>query len=389
MYRIGERETEAIRRLIESKKIWRYEKDSETHQLEAELAAKLKSNYVLAVSSGTGALTAALAALEIGPGDEVIIPAYTFIATAYAVLAVGAVPVIANIDASLTLDPDDIEHRINCRTKAIIPVHINGLPCQMNKIMQIAERNNLKVVEDACQAMGGSYRGSMLGSIGDIGAFSFNYFKIIGCGEGGALITNNSRFFERARIYHDPGCGFFSSEHHANVPYFAGMNMRISDLLSAVMRVQLEQLDEILTDLRIRKHIIKDTLSTVDSIHFSPVNDPNGECSVKLGLLFESASCVDRILQKAKDTESEFSLECPYYTDKHVFINWKAVLERKGACTELLNPYRNSTVTYHIPDYNASLELLKRTLYIHINPSLSKELVKSEAVKLTKLISSL
>ena len=386
MYRIGVKEIDAVKLLLENKKIWRYEKESETNKLERELEAKLGSKNVLAVSSGTGALIAALAALEIGPGDEVIIPAYTFIATAYAVLAVGAVPIIANVDASLTMDPNDIENRINTRTKAIIPVHINGLPCQMERIMQIAEKNNLRVIEDACQAMGGSYKGTMLGNIGDVGAFSFNYFKIIGCGEGGALTTNDYKVYERARIYHDPGCGFFSPEQQVSVPYFAGVNMRISEILSAVIRAQLQQIDEILYGLRNTKQMMKDCLSNGCNVSFSPVNDIKGDCGVKLGLLFESAGRVEQILLRSKEVGIESILECPFNTDKHVFMNWKAVLERRGACTEMLNPYRNSSVTYDMDSYKSSLELLKRTLYIQINPNASRDFVENESEKLARVL---
>ena len=204
MYRIGKEEIAELTKVIETRSMFKVNgglKESET--VEAKLREKFGTEHAIFLTSGQAALTSALVSLGIGPGDEVIVPAYTYIATAMAVVAAGAMPVIAESDDSLTLDPLDTEKKITKHTKAILPVHIQGFPCDMDAIMALAKKYNLFVVEDACQADGGAYRGKRLGTIGDAGGLSFNYFKIISSGEGGALLTNNRKVFEASLIYQD------------------------------------------------------------------------------------------------------------------------------------------------------------------------------------------
>ncbi|HVJ89480.1 MAG TPA: DegT/DnrJ/EryC1/StrS family aminotransferase, partial [Labilithrix sp.] len=250
MYEIGEEEIEAIAAVIRSGHLFRYyAKDApdighrgEANQFEAELAAFTGTTHAVAVTNGSAALQCAFAALGIGSGDEVIVPSFTFVATALAVLAVGAVPVVADIDESLTLDVRDCERKITERTRAIVPVHMAGLPCNMAAILELTAHRKIAVVEDACQAMGGTYRGRPLGSIGDIGCYSFNQFKAITCGEGGALVTRDRRSYERALIYHDPGYSFISAGIAISEPRFAGFNFRTNEIQAAMLRVQLRKL---------------------------------------------------------------------------------------------------------------------------------------------------
>ena len=207
MYRMGQEEKDAVARVIDSKELFKVNNGplKETENCEREIREMFKVKRAVLMTSGTASLTSALIGMGVGPGDEVIIPAYTYIATALAVVSTGAMPVVAEIDETLMLDPDDVENKITERTKVILPVHMMGYPCNMEKIMAIAKKHNLFVLEDACQGNGGFFKGKRLGSIGDAGAFSFNYFKIISAGEGGALLTNNQEIFERALIYHDSG----------------------------------------------------------------------------------------------------------------------------------------------------------------------------------------
>ena len=184
MLEIGKAEAAAAARVIESTYLFRYGDPKEGHaneclKFERELGKKIGSDHTLLVTSGTAALVCALAGMGVGPGDEVIVPAYTFIASALAPLTLGALPGIAEVDESLTLDPKDVEAKISRRTKAIMPVHMVGLPANLNAIMRVARKHKVKVLEDAAQAFGGRYKGRWLGTIGDIGAYSFNYFKNI------------------------------------------------------------------------------------------------------------------------------------------------------------------------------------------------------------------
>ena len=161
--------------------------------LEKEFAKYCGAKYALATSSGTASLVSSILALGLQPGDEVIVPAYTFVASYSALIFPGIVPVLAEIDESLTLDPNDIEHRITPKTKAIMPVHMLGNPSNMDRIMEIAKKHNLLVIEDACQAAGASYKGKKIGTIGNIGAFSLNIFKTINTGDGGLVVTNDEK----------------------------------------------------------------------------------------------------------------------------------------------------------------------------------------------------
>ena len=214
MYRIGQEEVDAVARVIASRQLFKINNGlQETMHAEEELSALLGAPHALLMTSGHAALVSALIAMGIGPGDQVIVPAYTYIATAMAVVAAGAIPVICEVDETLTMDPDDMERCITPATRAVIPVHIQGFPCRMDRITEIAHRHGLLVLEDACQADGGSFGGARLGTIGDAGALSFNFYKLITCGEGGALLTHDQKLLERALIYHDSSAvAFFGNQ---------------------------------------------------------------------------------------------------------------------------------------------------------------------------------
>ncbi|HEU0116528.1 MAG TPA: aminotransferase class I/II-fold pyridoxal phosphate-dependent enzyme, partial [Thermomicrobiales bacterium] len=191
--RIGPEEEEAVLRVLRSKRLYRYygptAEPSRVAELEEAFAPVVGVKHAAAVSSGCASLICGLAGLGVGPGDEVIVPAYTWIATASAVMAVGAVPILAEVDESLTLDSADAERKITRHTKAIVPVHMRGAPSAMDEVLAVARRHDLKVLEDVAQADGGSYHGRRLGGIGDVGAFSLQFNKIITCGEGGMVTT--------------------------------------------------------------------------------------------------------------------------------------------------------------------------------------------------------
>ena len=201
MPRVGIREMMALGRVIASGRLARYQAgdDGMTSRFEARLREKLGTKHVLTVNSGTSALISALVGAGIGPGDEVLVPAYTWVSTAIAPLAVGAIPILVDIDESLTIDPEDIKRKITPYTKAIIPVHMRNLVCDMDVITAIAKQHRLIVIEDACQAVGVSYKGQRVGTIGEAGALSFNQHKNLNSGEGGAIVTNDDRLFTRAR----------------------------------------------------------------------------------------------------------------------------------------------------------------------------------------------
>ena len=214
---------------------------------EKNFATRMGVTDALAVSSGTAALKVALKALGIGPGDEVITQAFTFVATVEAIVEVGAKPVIANIDESLNMSPIDLSRKITTKTKAIIAVHMLGIPCDMDNILKIATKNSIKVIEDTAWGCGGQYKGKPLGSIGDIGTFSFDFAKTITTGEGGMIIAKEYKTLEMAKAYHDHG-----HENNPKLPRWedsrssSGFNYRMTEMQGAVGLAQLKKLDQVI-----------------------------------------------------------------------------------------------------------------------------------------------
>jgi len=245
---------------------------------EREFAKKLNVKYARAVSSGTAALKVALKALGIKPGDEVITQCFTFVATVEAIIDVGAKPVLTEINRTLNMDPSDLELKITKNTKAIIPVHMLGAPCQMDEIMSISKAHGIPILEDTAQALGGEYKGKKLGTIGDIGIFSFDFGKPLTTGEGGMVVTDNALLYKRAKEYSDHG--------HESNPNFPrgedtrttyGFNYNMMELQGAIGLAQLKKLDYILQHHRGNKRRIKEGIKDVPNIKFREFADEKGE----------------------------------------------------------------------------------------------------------------
>ena len=376
MYRIGKEEAQAIARTLESKQFFKInDAGREVYHFEEEWKNTVGSDYALLMTSGYAALESALVALGIGPGDEVIVPAYTYIATALAVTGAGAIPVITDIDETLTLSPEAVEKNISSHTKAIIPVHIMGLPSNMDAITEIAKKHGIAVVEDACQSDGGTYHGRFLGSIGDAGAYSFNIFKVITSGEGGALVTNSRQLYERALIYHDASAVAYFGDQLSEVtePLFGGREYRVSDITGAILREQLKRLPGILSDLRRNCKTIVENLEGLTPI---PYNDFEGACCVAAGFRFDSEEKCRAFA--AKMHEKGYHIQIPYDTGRHVYYDWSQILQRRGAFHPAMDPFRmkeNQGLNMNYsPDMCAqSLDILKRTAYLDINPEWTKE----------------
>ncbi len=235
-------------------------------ELEQALAARMNTRFAQTVSSGTAALTVALASAGVGAGDEVIIPTFTFVASFEAVLALGAIPVLTDIDETLCLNPSAVEKAITERTKAVMPVHMCGSMADLKTLKAICDRHDLLLIEDACQAIGGSYEGKPLGSYGDVGCFSFDYVKTITCGEGGGLITDNETFYRNADHYSDHGHDHVGSDRGAESHPFLGYNFRISELNAAVGVAQIRRLDEFLRIQENHYGILAESLAGLEGI---------------------------------------------------------------------------------------------------------------------------
>lgn len=387
MYRIGKEEIEEITKVIETKSMFKINKGlKESEQVESKLKNVFDTKYPIFMTSGHAALTSALVAMGIGPKDEVIVPAYTYIATAMAVVAAGAIPIIAEVDDTLTISPEDIKRKITEHTKAIIPVHIQGFPCKMDSICAIAKEHGLFVLEDACQADGGSFNGRRLGTIGDAGALSFNYYKIISCGEGGALLTDNREIFERALIYHDSSAvAFFGDQMQGfSTDAFCGQEYRSNELCAAVLNVQLTKLDGILADLRKNKKYLMSALK--NDCRFIPSNDAEGDCATTLAIQFDSENEARSFASAAAEKNIKCTL--PIDTGKHVYKHWTPIMNKCGAFNPLMDPFKMEANRDIIPDYHENmcpetLEKLAKVVYISIDPDDGKaELdAKAEIIK--------
>jgi len=371
MYEFGQKEIEAFERVVRSGQHFRYRggEGGECDRFEAELCEKLRCRHAILLSGGTAALICGLVGLDVGPGDEVIVPGYTFMASPLAVLAAGAIPIIAEVDESLTLDPADVERKITRRTRAIMPVHMVGLPANMRALKAVARRRGVCIIEDACQAVGGSYRGRRLGTIGDVGAFSFNFFKIIGFGEGGAVMTSNRLIYHRALIHHDGGAAFRG--HKLLVEPFCGSSFRVSEFHGAVMRAQLRRLDGILRRLRARKAALVEALKGSKAFALNPVNCRAGDCGVATAIRFGSQAQM-RAAAEALAAE-KVPAWSPIDTGIHVYSRWTPVLNQRGAGNPRLNPYRLAKKKYrYSPDMcPRTLEILCSTLFISTDYGLS------------------
>lgn len=336
-YLFGDEERKELLDVMESGYLFRYGSEDDPNfkrkvvTFENEFAQYAGAKYCVAVSSGTGALMCCLAALGIGPGDEVIVPGYTFIASISSIILSKAVPVLAEIDESLTIDPEDIRKKITKKTKAIMPVHMLGNPCDMDRIMEIAAEHNLYVIEDCCQAAGASYKGRKAGTIGHIGAFSLNIFKTITAGDGGMVITNDYNLYERAFGFHDQGHKPNRTGVEVGNRSIVGMNMRMNELTGAVALAQLRKTDKILGLLHEKKGKLKNLISDVPGIGFRKLNDAKGECATLLTLLFKDKETADKFGAKA-------GTKTISHSGWHVYNNMEQILEKKTA-TDYNCPY--------------------------------------------------
>ena len=374
MYRIGQEEIDAVARAIMSRDFFKVNgSGKEVLHFEEEWKATVGAEYALTMTSGFGALTSALIGLGIGPGDEVIVPAYTYIASALAVIAVGAIPVIAEINETMTIDPVDVEKKVSAHTKAVMPVHIQGFPSDMDALKALAAKYGFAIVEDACQADGGMYKGQYLGTIGNAGAYSFNYFKVITSGEGGALVTNDRTIYERALIYHDAGAVAFFGDQLSGIeqPLFGGTEFRVSDIIGAILREQLKKMPSILSDLRRNRDALGALVCGEGKAVWAPSNDIAGDCGTTLALRFETAEECRAYQQKC--SEKGIGTTVPIDTGKHIYTNWTQIMEKRGALHPAMDPFlmkenQGLQMNYTMDMCPKSLDLLSRTLYVGINP---------------------
>lgn len=376
MYLAGEEEIEAIAKVIRSGKLFRYRDDSECERFEKRYAKHLGVGEFALGASGTYGLAAGLVGLGIGPGDEVLVPAHTYMATATAVLAVGAIPVIVDIDESITISPDAIRDAIGPHTRAIIPVHMWGAACNMDAIMDIAESKGLLVLEDVCQGIGGSYEGRKLGSIGHAGAFSFNFFKNMSGGEGGGIATSDPKVAERARCYIDP-CHFYWQGRNDETKPFAGVGARASELLGAMLNVQLDRLDGMIRTMRAEKKKILAGTKHLGNLGLkaTPMNSADHDCATQVMFTLPNEEAAQAFVKTMPAVIAG-------KTGRHTFTQWDQVLMHEGAHHPAINPYtlpanKGLRTEYKEGMCKESLDILNRTVMVATSPIHSDEEIEA------------
>jgi len=306
VHHMGAEELEAATRVVRSRSMFRYygvDLQREVEAFEADFARFLNVRHMVAVSSGTAALSVALAALGVGPGQEVIVPAYMWISVAAAVINRGAIPVLAEIDDTFSIDPKALEERISSKTTGIVVVHMSGAPADVKAIREVADRRKLFLLEDCAQCIGGSVGGQRVGTFGDMGVFSFQMNKNMTAGEGGAVVTNNRRLYDRAFACHD--LGYARNEHGRLImddPDLClwGQGCRLDELRASVLRVQLAKLPQITGNMHRSKYRIREALKTLPGIGLRRIIDEAGDTSSFLITTYkdsETAASVNKALR--------------------------------------------------------------------------------------------
>ncbi len=331
--------------------------------------------YALGVNSGTSALSAAYVACGIGPGDEVIVPAFTFFATVAAIITSKAIPVVAEIDESLSIDPADIERKITPRTKAIVPVHMVGNCCDMDRIMAIARKHKLIVIEDNAQACGGSYKGRMLGTIGAMGCLSISTWKITGAGEAGLVVTDDEWLYIRAQNQHDTGACWrpdrYAVERRPG-ELFCGHNFRMSELEGAVNLVQLQKAKAQAKRYNTNMRRIASRLAEFPETKLRPSNDIAGDVGYNLILLAKDASAAAALTEALKAEGVPAVRRGPGSArDWHIYKYWEHLMGRKTATPEGC-PFTCPYYEVPPPEYREdmcprTLDLLDRAVFIQVN----------------------
>jgi len=383
---IGEEEKKLVLEVLDNKYLFRYYGpegcESKVKKFEEEFRDKMGAKYALATSSCTGALISSMVACGIGPGDEIIVTGYTFFASCAAVVGAKAIPVIVEIDETLTASPADIEKNITPATKGIIAVHMRGAPCDMDAIMAIAKKHNLVVIEDVAQAAGGTYKGKYLGTIGDCGCFSFQYHKTITAGEGGMVITDNERLYDRSMSYHDTAACWrpdrFAEQRYEG-ELFCGSNFRMSELTGAVMLAQLGRLDDLNARMRSHQKRIANQIKDTKGIKVRPSHDAEGDTGVCLMFYLDKSEKVAPFVEALKaegvNAAGVFNAGIP---DWHIYTHWKHVLEKKTPTSVQCPwscPYHTAApeVQYDRLMCPNTLEYLGRVVHLDIPPQMTAE----------------
>jgi 8-amino-3,8-dideoxy-alpha-D-manno-octulosonate transaminase len=353
--------------------------------LEEAICNRFGSKYAQLTSSGTAALTTALAALGIGAEDEVIMPCFTFVASFEAVLSVGAVPVLVDVDETLTLNPDAVRKAITTKTKCVMPVHMCGSMADMDALIAICKEHNLILLEDACQSIGAAYKGKSLGTIGDAGTFSFDFVKTMTCGEGGVVLTNNEDVYIKCDGYTDHGHDHKGTDRGADLHPFIGYNFRISELHAAVGLAQIRRVDEFLSVQKKNHNALKEILSQVPEISFRHIPDPDGDSCTFLSWFLPTEEITRAVVDEMK-TGGILAGNFYWYDNNWHYIRKWDHLKNATSLHALSRDQRQGLIKIQEQDFSASDAVMSRCISSSISLLWTDEQILEKGKKIVSVV---
>ena len=373
----GEAERKEVHDVLDSGVLMRYGFDGlrqghwKAKDLELAIQKRFEVKHAQLLSSGTAAVSMALAAAGVGAGDEVIMPTFTFVASFEAIMMTGATPVVVDIDDTLTLDIASVKAAITSRTKAIMPVHMCGSMANLEALKSICDTHHLLLIEDACQAIGGTYKGKSLGTIGDLGCFSFDFVKTVTCGEGGVVITNNATYAKHLDHFSDHGHDHIGNDRGAEAHPFLGYNFRISELNAAVGLAQFRRIDEFLALQKKHYSILRHALETIDGVTFRTVPEGGVESYAFLNFFLDDLETARSVIQSFKDNGVDV---CFHYYDNnwHYIRKWEHLKDKKSLYP-LSQELKNGLNYLKNKDFSKSDHFIGRNISCLIKLSWSEE----------------
>lgn len=387
----GHEERKEVMDVLDSGVLMRYGFDAarqghwKTQELEQGLKERFGVQHAHVCSSGTAALSTALAALRIGVRDEVIVPPFTFVADVEMILLAGAVPVFVDIDETLCLDPQAVEAALTPRTKAVLVVHMCGSMAHIDRLQEICRKHRVMLLEDVAQAIGATYEERPLGTFGEVGCFSFDYVKTVTCGEGGAIITNEPDVWRVAQAFTDHGHDHLGTDRGAEGHEYLGANYRISELNAAVGLAQLRKLDRILAIQRAHKQFLKDALASVPGVQFRTIPDPAGDSATFLSFMLPTE---DDARQAARQLAGAGVDGCFYWYDNnwHYHRKWDHLKQLKSPGRLPIQEFGYGKDSMANRSLTRSDAIMSRTLSLLIKLSWTKEALQERAERMRSVL---
>jgi 8-amino-3,8-dideoxy-alpha-D-manno-octulosonate transaminase len=387
----GDEERKEVNEVLATGILMRYGFDGprkgiwKSKELEHAICSQFGCKYAQLTSSGTSALTTALSALGIGSGDEVIMPSFTFVASFEAVLSVGAIPVLVDIDESLTMNPEAVRQAITSKTKALMPVHMCGSMADLDSLLEICKENKLILLEDACQSIGASYKGRYLGTIGHAGAFSFDFVKTITCAEGGAVMTNDQEIYIKSDGFSDHGHDHKGVDRGADLHPFVGYNFRISELHAAVGLAQIRKLDKFLSIQKKNHRQLKKILSQISEVSFRSIPDPEGDSCTFLSWFLPTEAIARAVVSEMREQNILAGNFYWYDNNWHYIRKWEH-LKQASTLNRLHDDQQAALNKLQQQSFTESDKIMSRCISTAINLSWSEEQIEEKGRKMLAAI---